>query len=277
MTPRWTSYDSAAGCHDTVAGPKFFARPAADLVAHLDAGNARALLDVGAGSGLVALAAQDTAPAGALVVGVDPSLEMLRTARSRGLRCATVARLPNLPFAAASFDRVMAGFVVSHLPSYESGLAEMARVLRPGGRLGITAWGANEYPPRDFWDSLVEARIGKDRMEEATRAAIPWEDWLSDPDHVRAALTGAGLAGVEVDRVEYEVQMTLAEFLSTRATSMSARFLKHELGPADWERFWQDTVAEFERRFGQEIAFARDVWIAAGNLTAPRAESAPPG
>jgi hypothetical protein len=66
--------------------------------------------------------------------------------------------------------------------------------------------------------------------------------------------------------------MTLPEFLSTRATSISARFLKHELGAAEWERFWQETVAAFRRRFPADITFTRDVLIATGYITAPRAE-----
>src|SRR5581483_4603379 len=134
MARDWTSYDVAAGCHDSIAGPKYFARPAADLVACVDVRDARAILDVGTGSGLAALAARAAAPAEAQVTGVDASPEMARTARRKGLDRVAVASLPGLPFADGAFDRVMASFVVSHLPSYEAGLAEMARVLGPGGR-----------------------------------------------------------------------------------------------------------------------------------------------
>src|SRR5207247_73082 len=108
---------------------------------------------------------------------------------------------------------------------------------------------------RELWDSLCDARMGKDRMKEATQASIPWEDWLTDPRHVEQALTGAGLTGVEVERVEYDVHMTRAEFMSTREKSITARFMRHELGAEEWERFWQGAVAEFERRFADEIEF----------------------
>ena len=264
MARNWTSYDSAAGSHDRIAGPKFFARPAADLVACMDVRGAQAILDVGTGSGLAALAAREAAPADAQVCGIDPSIEMVRTARSRGLSRVAVAALPGLPFAGATFDRVMASFVLSHVPSYEACLADMARVLRRGGRLGMTAWGPMQFAPRELWDSLADARMGKDRMAEATREGIPWEDFLTDPDHVRQALAGAGLATVQVEHREYEIRMTRTEFLATREQSISARFLRRALGAEEWDRFWQDAVAEFHRRFAEQIVFARDVWIGTG-------------
>ena len=76
-------------------------------------------------------------------------------------------------------------------------------------------------------------------------------------------LAGLGVA-VEVERREYDIQMTLAEFLSTREKSLNARFMKSTLGPEQWQRFWQDTVAEFERRFAEQIVFTRDVLIGTG-------------
>ena len=260
----WTSYDAAARCHDAVAGPKFFARPAADLVASVDVHDAGAILDVGTGSAVAALAARALAPADAQVTGIDPSIEMLRTARRLGLDRVAVASAPGLPFAGGAFDRVIANFVVNHMPSYNAGLADMARVLRAGGRLGMTAWGPSQYAPRELWDALADACVGKDRMAQATRQAIPWEDWLTDPDHVREALAGAGLVAVQVDRREYDVRMTRAEYLATREKSVSARFLRHALAPEEWGRFWQHAVSEFERRFPEEIAFTRDVWIGTG-------------
>jgi SAM-dependent methyltransferase len=47
-----------------------------------------------------------------------------------------------LPFAAASFDAVLCGYGVMHLPDPGTALAEMLRVLRPGGRLALSAWDA---------------------------------------------------------------------------------------------------------------------------------------
>ncbi len=265
MASDWKSYDSAAGCHDSVTGPKMFVRPAADLVARLDVRHARSILDVGTGSGIAALAARDAAPE-ALVCGADPSFEMLRAARGRGLQHVAVAALPRLPFADGAFDRVMASFVLSHVADYESALADMARVLRSGGRLGFTAWGAKQNDYRELWDALSAERLGKERIAEMTRGALPWEDWLTDERHVREALTRAGLRGVEVDRTEYDIQMTLAEFLSTREKSLNARFMKHALGATEWDRFWQAAVAEFERRFASRIVFTRDVLIGTGVL-----------
>jgi SAM-dependent methyltransferase len=265
MPPSWTSYDSAASTHDSVLVPKMFAKPAAALVERLDVGGARRILDAGTGSGVAARAARDAAP-GAFIAGIDPALEMLRAARTHDLVNLAVASLPFLPFANATFDRVMASFVISHLPSYADSLAEMARVLRPAGRLGFTAWGAKQNDYRELWDTLCIARMGKERMDQATRHGIPWEDWLTDPDHVRQALTGARLKSVEVHSIEFDVQMTLEDFLATRARSLGARFMRHELGEAEWERFWQGTVAEFERRFAKEIVFTRDVLIGTGTV-----------
>jgi ubiquinone/menaquinone biosynthesis C-methylase UbiE len=263
MKPNWTSYNSAAGCHDSVTGPKMFVRPAADLVARLDVRNAGTILDVGTGSGIAARAAQDAAPE-AFVTGVDPSFEMLRAARGRGLAHVAVAAAPGLPFADDTFHRVMASFVLSHVADYESALADMVRVLGPGGRLGITAWGAKQNDYRELWDSLSAQRMGKERMDEATRAGLPWEDWLTDERHVRESLAAAGLSRVEVERTEYDTHMSLAEFLSTREKSLTARFMKASLEPGEWESFFQNVVAEFERRFEEQILFTRDVLIGTG-------------
>jgi ubiquinone/menaquinone biosynthesis C-methylase UbiE len=265
MPPSWTSYDSAATTHDSVLVPKMFAKPAAVLIERLDVAGARQILDAGTGSGVAARAAREAAP-GAFIAGVDPAIEMLKAARTHDLTNLAVAALPVLPFANATFDRVMASFVLSHLRSYEESLAEMVRVLRPAGRLGFTAWGAKQNDYRELWDTLCTARMGKERMDEATRHGIPWEDWLTDPEHVRQALTGAGLESVEVHRIEFDVQMTLSDFLVTRARSLGARYMRSELGDAEWERFWQGAVAEFERRFAREIVFTRDVLIGIGRL-----------
>ena len=74
---------------------------------------------------------------GARVVGSDFSLPMLaRGARKTGLPAAQADAL-RLPFRDGCASAVSVAFGVRNLDSYEAGLAELARVLRPGGRLGV--------------------------------------------------------------------------------------------------------------------------------------------
>jgi ubiquinone/menaquinone biosynthesis methyltransferase len=74
---------------------------------------------------------------GATVIGADFSLPMLaRGATKTGLP-ATQADALSLPFGAGSFDAATVAFGVRNLESLERGIAELARVLRPGGRLGV--------------------------------------------------------------------------------------------------------------------------------------------
>jgi 2-polyprenyl-6-hydroxyphenyl methylase / 3-demethylubiquinone-9 3-methyltransferase len=105
----------------------------------------RLVLDAGCGGGLVA---RELAVAGADVVGVDRSLGSLGVARravrrgpgnpegvprSIGSFRPAQGRLERLPFADGSFDAVVAADVLEHLPDLPAAVAELARVLAPGG------------------------------------------------------------------------------------------------------------------------------------------------
>ena len=97
-----------------------------------------AVLDVGTGPGIVAAAALAR---GAVVTAVDASPEMIALA---GAACpgadVRLAVLPELPFPDGSFDAVVGNFVINHLGDAAAGLAELHRVLRPGGRIALTCW-----------------------------------------------------------------------------------------------------------------------------------------
>jgi demethylmenaquinone methyltransferase / 2-methoxy-6-polyprenyl-1,4-benzoquinol methylase len=94
------------------------------------------LLDLCAGTMDVAAEVRRQQP-GVAVFGADFSLPMLaRGAAKTGLPAAQADAL-RLPFPDATFDAVTVAFGVRNLDSYEAGIAEMARVLRPGGRMGI--------------------------------------------------------------------------------------------------------------------------------------------
>jgi ubiquinone/menaquinone biosynthesis C-methylase UbiE len=74
----------------------------------------------------------------AVIAGFDLSQRMLKRARRRlhSPRINHVAAdLTRIPFATGLFDAVVCGYVLEHLPDPRPGLAELARVMRPGGKM----------------------------------------------------------------------------------------------------------------------------------------------
>ena len=98
----------------------------------------RSILDVGSGAGQLARHLLKYGDPEAKVTCTDLSQPMLRRARTR-LKSSTpkfvAADITRLPFGDNSFDCVTCGYVLEHLSDPEPGLAEIARVLEPGGRL----------------------------------------------------------------------------------------------------------------------------------------------
>lgn len=101
-----------------------------------------ALLDLATGTGDVAILA---AASGLEVVGLDPSAEMLREARRKapGLRF-ELGSAEALPFVDGSFAMATMAFGIRNVADRPRALAELARVLVPGGRLGILELGEPE-------------------------------------------------------------------------------------------------------------------------------------
>ena len=114
----------------------------ATLVASMGVTEGTRVVDVATGSGNAALVA---AALGGEVTGLDITPELLEVARER----AQEAELPvefiegdaeALPFGDADFDRVMSVFGVMFAPDQQRAADELARVCRPGGRIGVCAW-----------------------------------------------------------------------------------------------------------------------------------------
>jgi ubiquinone/menaquinone biosynthesis C-methylase UbiE len=135
-------------------------------------------------------------PAGARAVGVDPSPPAIRRARRRAPAVPLViARAEALPFRDGTFDTVLSGLVFCSVGDPARGLAEVRRVLRPGGML---------------------------RMLEHVRAATPWHariqdvlqpawTWIAGGCHPnRDTETTVGHAGFVID--ERRAQGTMRRF-----------------------------------------------------------------
>lgn len=103
------------------------------LVRTLGAGPGGRYVDVCAGTGMSTRAVRRAAGEEAVVVGVDFTPEMLE--RSDGLR--VLGDALRLPFPDGTFDGAISSFALRDIADPVASLGEMARVLRPGGRLGI--------------------------------------------------------------------------------------------------------------------------------------------
>jgi SAM-dependent methyltransferase len=135
--PRVNDYDTLAegytASNDVSLFNAYYERPATLALAGDVAG--RRILDAGCGSGLHFAALRDR---GALMAGFDASAGMLEQARRRlgddaDLRVAELGG--PLPYADGAFDDVIASLVLHYLEDWGPALAELRRVLKPGGRL----------------------------------------------------------------------------------------------------------------------------------------------
>ena len=131
------------------------------LVSRLPVGPGDAVVDVACGTGAVAL--ELVRRTGCSVVGVDQSPEMLAEARRRiaGDRITFVeASSQELPFDDASFDGLTAAYLLRYLDDLPAGLAELARVLRPGATAALLDFGVPPAPPaRQAWNLYVDAGL----------------------------------------------------------------------------------------------------------------------
>jgi len=135
--PAANDYDSFAEAYsaenEVNLANAYYERPATLALAGDVAG--RRILDVGCGSGPLFAALRDH---GAIVTGFDASAGMLKLARLRlgddaDLHLADLGH--PLPFPDAAFDDVIASLVLHYLEDWTAPLAELRRVLKPGGRL----------------------------------------------------------------------------------------------------------------------------------------------
>ena len=119
-------------------------------------------LDLCCGTGDIAFA---LAQHGAEVIGLDFSEAMLKIAEARRLENSKLKTqslkfiqgdAQRIPFSDASFDVVTVGYGLRSLASWETGLAEMRRVARPGARLVVLDFGK---PPNALWRAICFAHL----------------------------------------------------------------------------------------------------------------------
>ena len=157
-------------------------------------------LDVGCGTGALSQTVLDLA-APAEVVGVDQSAgyvaytgQKIADPRARF----EVADAQALPHADGAFDAAVSGLVLNFIPQPERAVAEMARVVRPGGVVAVYVWDyAGEMQlMRHFWDAAVALDPASRALDEGIR--FP----LCAPGPLAALWAAAGLAQVETRAID---------------------------------------------------------------------------
>ena len=134
------------------------------------------VLEVGCGTGAVARAARARIGSGGQVLGIDPSAEMIAVARRKAARERLqidfrVAGIEALPFPDASVDAALSSLMMHHLPAdlKRTGLSEVRRVLKPGGRLVIVDFGKR----RGLLSHLALSAIVHHPSEHAVEELVP--------------------------------------------------------------------------------------------------------
>lgn len=172
---------------------------AREFVDRLDAPPNGRWLDVGCGTGALTEAVLSGAQPFA-VHGIDPSTGFIETARVRHVD-------PMVTFAVGdamaidspdgAFDVAASALVLNFVPDPAIALAEMARVVRPGGIVGFYVWdyvGGMEFM-RYFWDAAADVDASAASVAEGARFA----QWT--PAFIDDLLGGAGLEQVTTDAV----------------------------------------------------------------------------
>jgi len=150
-------YSQRAEAYDGLWSPVI--RPAGErLIAQLPlSSTTRHVIDVGTGAGALLSAIRQSAP-NAVIVGVDRSQGMLRLAKEKHSSPLALMDVQKLALPTNRFEVAVVAFVLFHLPFPERCLAEVNRVLQPGGAVGTVTWGSEKEPPASaIWDEELQA------------------------------------------------------------------------------------------------------------------------
>ena len=258
----WNSYDSVADTYERVHATKL-SLPAIDLLELAGASSGERILDVGTGTGAAIPHAARAAGEDGVAIGVDASVEMLVAgAHARpGTRLAAATAF-DLPFATGIFDVVTANFVITHFRNYKTGLADMIRVSRPGGRIAVTSWSDERDDLQNTWDALVQEVIPRELMEPVWKEAAPWHDRFRDRAKLEEMLLEAELRHVRSEQREYRFTYSIEEYVSGVEAWATGRFVREMLGEPRWTEFRARVRSVFAEKFSDPLNDFRTVNLA---------------
>jgi ubiquinone/menaquinone biosynthesis C-methylase UbiE len=149
------------------------------LLEQADLADARDALDLGAGTGTLAIWAKQRAP-GVRIRGLDGDPAIIRQAARKADRAGVEITFDegmsyDLPYEDGSFDRVLSSLFFHHLVlrDKERTIAEVARVLRPGGELHVADWGEPRSLPTKVGAAVIRRFDGDEPTRDSLAGRLP--------------------------------------------------------------------------------------------------------
>lgn len=277
MTEKPLSEPSWGSQYRLVASEKWKAKSAAmgrpvteAFVEHSRPATGMAVLDLASGTGEPAITLAGRVGPTGHVTALDLSAELLEIAagraRDRGLTNFSTQQSDahSLPFPADSFDLVTSRFGVMFFRKVELALREAWRVLRPGARACLLAWGPFEQP---YWQSMmgvVHRHVGGPLLDPA--GPNPFQ--FADAGSLSAVLRSAGFSEVEeqTKTVPWTWPGPVEEVWDqAQAVAVPFRPLLERVPADQWPKIHAEvhaTVAQYSD--GEKIAFGATVVLASG-------------
>ncbi len=236
------TYNLASGHFD--ASPLgFWARYGQQTVERLALNLGANILDVACGTGASALPAAEAVGPTGRVIGVDLADQLLALGREKAKQQGLTnieflqADMTELGYPDAYFHAVICVFGVFFVPHMESLVAELWRMVQPGGKLAVTTWGPRIFAPAyEVWNEAVR-KVRPDLYA----AYNPW-DRITTPDAVRTLFHRAGVPNVEVEPEDgYQPLASPGDFW-TIVLGSGLRWTVDQLGPHLAEQVKHDVV-----------------------------------
>jgi ubiquinone/menaquinone biosynthesis C-methylase UbiE len=253
----------ASGDYDAMMRQERLYEVGTRIVSRAGIGPGDAVLDIACGTGNAAIPAAST---GARVTGVDLTPEMLKVARRRAEAVGVEVDwregdAEELPFDDRSYDVVLSTFGCMFAPRHDVVADEIARVLRPGGRMALCTW----TPEASIGDFFRTVGAYLPPMPEFVDPPLLW----GEEQHVREVFESTGIE-LTFERETWDIHHDSIEaavecYTTTLGPTVLARNLAEAQGR--WPELRNDMVRLFQRHCsanGSGVVFTAEYLVVLG-------------